>query len=825
MGYLMKLFSRLIGQTPPAPPVPPAAAVPAVALQSASVESLISVILGSGEPALKRAAQLQLAQFVDAGGVDAAGLLGQVDHSAERLAVLALCKDAQLLPQALDQISDPAEIAQLVVAASSSRVRQLAAEKVQDAEQLRALLNRVRGKDNTVYRILKQKRDAQNAESRRVAQLLTDVGVVCSALERHSRRGFDPLYTATFEQLAMQWRALPEQPDANIEARGAAAIEICRQLIAEQQRQQAAQNAERAARQAEAEARAQARQAEQAVAAAQAEATAQLQREAAAVHEAQERLRAEQLAVREQVYRQVGGLIRKAGGALGDGNTREAAGLRRAIDEKLSPELSLPPHLARTLQQLDERLTAVKEWKDYAVAPKRVELIDEMEALIGSTMEPQALARQIQSLQQEWRTIGKGIAGDTSAEWERFHRAAEAAYLPCKAFFEEQAQARATKLELRKAVLARLIDFEAAQDAQQLDWRLVSTVLREAPLEWRSHYPVERAANKPVEAEFSAAMMRLQARLTDFHARNAALKQSLIERARQLLTLEDGAAAIDAAKRLQVDWKNAGPVPREQDQQLWAEFRVQCDAIFERRQQAHAEYVAGLDANKDRALALCVEVELLAAQDGAALREGVAKLPELRTAFEALDELPRADARAIYQRFERAVELCRTQVAQLRARAAEQSVADLFEAGRHAQAYEWAVAGNADLTERDELQQAAEQFIAGVKTWPKASQPIISRRLAAAGTTTLAASAAREQQLRTLCIRGEILSGAPTPGEDEALRRAYQLQKLVSGMGKGIAADDWDTLVMEWLGVAAVAPELHAQLETRFRQGLARRGR
>jgi hypothetical protein len=123
------------------------------------------------------------------------------------------------------------------------------------------------------------------------------------------------------------------------------------------------------------------------------------------------------------------------------------------------------------------------------------------------------------------------------------------------------------------------------------------------------------------------------------------------------------------------------------------------------------------------------------------------------------------------------------------------------------------------------LQQAAEQFIAGVNTWPKGCQPIISRRLAAAGTTTLAASAAREQQLRTLCIRGEVLSGAPTPGEDEAIRRAYQLQKLVSGMGKGIAADDWDTLMMEWLGVAAVAPELHAQLESRFRQGLVRRGR
>ena len=128
----MKLLSRLMGQTTPVLPVPPAMPEPAVTLQTASVETLISMVVGGGELALKRAAQLQLAQCIDAGSADVTGLLGQADHTAERLAVLALCRDAQLLPQALEQISDPAEIAQLVVAASSSRVRQLAAHLWRD---------------------------------------------------------------------------------------------------------------------------------------------------------------------------------------------------------------------------------------------------------------------------------------------------------------------------------------------------------------------------------------------------------------------------------------------------------------------------------------------------------------------------------------------------------------------------------------------------------------------------------------------------------------------------------------------------------------------
>ena len=41
----------------------------------------------------------------------------------------------------------------------------------------------------------------------------------------------------------------------------------------------------------------------------------------------------------------------------------------------------LPPHLARNLEQLDTRLNQLRQWKDYAAAPKRIELIEEMEAL------------------------------------------------------------------------------------------------------------------------------------------------------------------------------------------------------------------------------------------------------------------------------------------------------------------------------------------------------------------------------------------------------------------------------------------------------------
>ena len=68
--------------------------------------------------------------------------------------------------------------------------------------------------------------------------------------------------------------------------------------------------------------------------------------------------------------------------------------------------------LTRQLQQLsDEKLNELKQWKDYAVAPKRIELSEAMEALIGSSDEPQVLANRIKALQQEWQTISKRHRG------------------------------------------------------------------------------------------------------------------------------------------------------------------------------------------------------------------------------------------------------------------------------------------------------------------------------------------------------------------------------------------------------------------------------
>lgn len=848
----MNILSKLFRADPTAPaPAPPTLQERIAALTTASAADVLVIAVGEGEetlraaaidrlpdgeplrrmaglavevdedapafPAsLRRAAQTRLAHLIDAGSADLAG--GTAVDEAALLSVIALCHDSDRLSTAIAAIQDPHRLAQLVADSSSSRVRQMAAEMIQDPAQIRELIKQIRTKDKVVYKILKAKIDVLNAADRKAVELKEEAAAVCASLERHANRGHDVLYASNLEHLLSRWRALASPADEETERRITQAIERCRTVITDHEALVLQQAAEAAAERAAREARERDRQLAQETADAQAAAEALRLQEATTQREAEEKVLAEANAAQEQLFRQIGGLVRKAHGALSDGQSQAAAGLRRAIEEKLSAAPALPAHLLRGVQQLDGKLNELKQWKDFAVGPKRTELIQQMESLVGIAEEPQALAERIKALQQEWKTISKGIVSDPPEDWERFHRAAQAAFQPCREYFEAQAVIRRDNLQARKALVERVQAFEASHNEADPDWRLLARVLREAPQEWRRHFPVEREAGRAVQGEFDAAIERLQTRLAGWHNQNVDAKQSLIKRARHLLTLEEGREAIDAIKRLQIQWKETGGAPREQEQSLWSEFREVCDSIFQKRQQAFADHAAGLETAKASAVALCAEIETYASASSLNPVEARAKIAEWRAAFVAVGELPRADARALRDRFDRAVGLCEAEMARLRERDARQSLEQLFEACKRVHAYGLAVARGAEATERETLKQAAEDYIAAVPQWPKGALPLIKDSLSKAATSSAAAIPANEKALRLLCIRAEIHTESATPPEDESLRREYQVQRLMRGMGQGVSAQesDWDAMALEWVKIGCVDPTVHEALMQRF---------
>jgi hypothetical protein len=844
LTQLMKPLSRFLQPAPPAPSVEASARkaepAPADAIQQLPDGDALRVLAGlrpanstatgsnaansvrANPGSAERVAQERLAQIIDTQNGLFAELLASTGSTDALLSVAGMCSDPAHLARAFAAL-DPQRIAQLVTEGPSTQVRQFAAQRIEEPGELRRLLKQLRGRDKNVYKIIKQKCDALHGEETRQAQLQSDIEALCASLERHSHRLYDALYPVSLRQFAAQWRTLEAQAGADAQQRVTQAMARCREVIGAHERHlveqaaTAAQQVERhAAREAALTQAAEDAERRKAIAA---QAAAEAGAEAAKIRDAQDKARADKLATEESAVRQMNGLIGKANGALREGNTGRAAGLRRAIEEKLPSMPVMPAYVTAQIQKLDAALNELKGWKEHAVASKRLELIEAMEALIGSTDTPEALADRIRQLQEDWKTISLGVISDSEADWQRFRQASQTAYQPCRDYFEAQAKQRRDNVERRREVLERLRAFEAAQSGEHPEWRAVATALREAPREWRGYSPVERGAVRAIQEEFDAITARLQSRLDAWHAQNAADKQALIQRAQGLLSSEDGREAVDGVKRLQQEWKAIGSARRDQEQQLWLAFREQCDAVYQKRQQAHSEYTAALEANKAQAMALCEQAETTATLTGTALLEGVGQIPQWRSTFEALGDMPRADERGLHDRFERAIKRCQEQVSQQRARDKDQSFLNLFEAARLIGDY-----ACAEAADREARKLVAETFIGGVERWPKGGLEALKEAWVKAHSAAQLDFAAQETALRMLCIRAEIRTGSETPAADQALRREYQVQRLLQTMGQHSDphADDQDALSMEWVRVGPATAAARQALFGRFlscRQG------
>lgn len=757
------------------------------------------------------------------------------------------------------------ERVRLAACGPTTRIRQAAAATITDPALWPELLQRLRGRDKAAYKLIRQRSDALLDAQRRAERAASEAASLCASLERHASRPVDSAYATMLAVLESRWRALPANgdagtddtdlraeantgpvvaadadssagadADAELRHRGERALERCREALAAQRRELERLAAERAAaeelaRARETERRAQLETADrQAAEAARVRAAEDAARDAEAAAEAQ--AAAERRKAESQTQVEIASLIRLGGAALQRGDSRKAARFRQSIEEHLATAPALPPPLARSLEQLDARLNELRQWKDYVAAPKRLELIEEMEALVGVDEPPEPLAEHIRALRQEWRTLNKGLVTLPEADAERFEQAYQTAFKPCQAHFAAQAAQRRAHLEARQRVLERLLAFEAGLDAEAPDYPLIGRVLREAPQEWRSHSPVDRDAARPLEVEFHRGLDRLRARLDAWQARNAADKQALVTKARQLAQVPDIARAIDEAKRLQAEWKATGPAPHAQSQALWEEFRALCNDVFERRQQAVAAQSAALGQARAQVEALCAQIEQASGEAPADRSAGEARLLEWREAFDAVGELPRAEARGLQQRFQRAMARFEARLADLERRDAETAESRLLAAIRQLRAYQRSVLKSAAADERDARRSAAEDSICGLQRSPgKGVLQALRQGLARADAPDFAAAnaddAGRERELRRLCVRAEIFGGGATPAADAALRREQELQLLRQGLGQALRLDDRDrdAMRLEWLDVVAVAPALHDELEQRFLRSLGRR--
>jgi len=229
---------------------------------------------------------------------------------------------------------------------------------------------------------------------------------------------------------------------------------------------------------------------------------------------------------------------------------------------------------------------------------KKKNLIAEAEALVDKENIAKA-ARRVNKLHNAWKKTGNLPQKDENELWDRFKAATDA--------FNEKKSDNIDVLreqeELNYDKKLKLI--EKAEEIQDIDdFDKGHQSMQNLMQEWKKIGPVQRKKSSKIWKKFKAAMDVFYDRRRDHfkdrrgeEKENLEKKKVILEKLKELGSSEDPAKAVEEAKKLQEEFKNAGFVPIKSKNKIWKLYREACDVIYERFR------ASGQDLGMERKLA------------------------------------------------------------------------------------------------------------------------------------------------------------------------------------------------------------------------------
>lgn len=498
-----------------------------------------------------------------------------------------------------------------------------------------------------------------------------------------------------------------------------------------------------------------------------------------------------------QRIRAIRGQLRRCQQAVEEGSLRRASGLYHGAQDKLEGfDLNHHAGIRKQYEETTEALEKLRDWQSYAVLPKKEALIRRMKGLTEHSMDPESRSQAIREMQDEWKLLSRGLQDRQQDLWKTFHELAQQAYEPCREYFAEQKHLREVNLERRREIIEQLGKYAEIIDWAAPDIKEIDRVLQVARNDWRHYSPVDRTANKPLQTEFDRIHQSLFDRMREVQESARDNKEAIIERAKQLLELDDVKEATEQAKALQREWKTAGMVARRDEQQLWKAFRTVCDELFARRDQQVSEFKADLQAHRDEAEKLIVTIESLAESDDVLTQS--AEYEQLKTAYQNVGTLPKSHYQALSQRYREACQGFEQACRRARADREDHHWLALISWVRKAR-----FGGETTAELNSEWQQMnippeAQGLNRAFAGWLESPDELNS--------------AAMHEKTIDL----EIQAGVDSPQEDGEIRMNLQVQRLSEGLGQQPMADDVHRSVVDWLALGAVSESDYERFEARM---------
>ena len=318
--------------------------------------------------------------------------------------------------------------------------------------------------------------------------------------------------------------------------------------------------------------------------------------------------------------------------AAGDvrGSRNAATKLYQQFTAKHFPKME-----EQRLNELDGEVKRLESWLKWSDGQARDGIMARAEALKGSPLPPDELAREIRTIQDEWKALDKKNGGAPKPKWDKFNAVCKEAYAPAKAHFDTLRKQRNENASGREKIIDDLhaLAEEAAAplaDGALRDW--VDIEKRKSALFdlWKKGGGVANAAWKSLDEKFDVALKMLDGALDAAREPEIARRKLLIVEAEELANATPSREITDRAIAVQRRWAAERPLGlphlrRKDEQNLWDVFKKHTDAVFKARDSERDTMKAQFSEGMKNRYALLDELKALAEGDDAkAIDAGIA---------------------------------------------------------------------------------------------------------------------------------------------------------------------------------------------------------
>lgn len=483
-------------------------------------------------------------------------------------------------------------------------------------------------------------------------------------------------------------------------------------------------------------------------------------------------------------------------------------GAAHAVHARIDAALAGLPQTAqhdKRLVNAQSRYAELKRWQHWSNNEQRKRLCDDIEAIAGAGLHPDAVATRVREAREEWQRLdaSEGLLAPAKGERptqglaRRFQVLCNQALKPTRGYFDKRSELRKSHEQDISQLLARV--GAIADDADRNAW---SAARGDVAGALRALDGVEPRQRKALAQQLKDTLARIDARLDALNAAVVEAKRALIGRAERAAQDPDKAAAARELRELQKRWKDAGSARRKDDEALWKTFRAVCDGVFGELDAQRRERVQRDADAHDEATRLVTALEVLhdaRPEDARAQRrELAARWGELGTGDRALLKRWRTADEALDARLEQAARRARNAGFD----AAYQRLKQCERFEREGAASDTALEWNALPEVPGELGMALQaRFDA-----------------AAAGAPTHLdesdCAAARD-----ILVQLEFHGGSETPAEDKQRRMDWQVSRLSQRMGRGAAPSPREELLdllVQWVSLGGLTGGSADELRTRF---------